>query len=431
MILKRLSEAWKDLNRTIYTGDRLRENLRALTAVSIFTAALGLALIALDLVTGQIKMLIPSLVTLLCGAGCAYLSGVKKDREKAILIPTAFCILAFTYYTFTGFAGGTGILWSFLLPIGMSYFVSVKYGIFLSIYYTLLFTVICYTPLRTRMGEFYNRDFIVRLPLLYGSMSAFTAIAMVQYHRSILLENEYTERLNAEVEKQTRVARERADRLELMGEEVVNMLAVAIDAKDRYTNGHSFRVAAYAVALAEHLRLPAEEIKALRREAMLHDIGKIGVPDAVLNKPGRLTAEEFEVIQSHAEIGGQILARSSGLEDAADVARFHHERYDGGGYPTGRAGEQIPLHARIVTVADAYDAMRSDRIYRKGLAVGKIRAELIEGRGTQFDPALLDAFVELADSGVLDEVTERAKASLARAVELGLIGDDDEQTPDA
>ena len=97
----------------------------------------------------------------------------------------------------------------------------------------------------------------------------------------------------------------------------------------------------------------------------------------------------------------------------------------------GRAGEQIPFHARIVTVADAYDAMRSDRIYRRGLIPEKIRAELIEGRGTQFDPALLDAFVELADSGVLDEVTERAKASLARAVELGLIGDDDEQTPDA
>ena len=196
-----------------------------------------------------------------------------------------------------------------------------KYGIYLSIYYTVLFVLLFYSPLRSMVEGKYTEAFMNRFPLLYISMAAFTAIAMIQYHRSILLENEYTQRLNTEVEKQTRIARERADRLQQMSEEVVNMLAVAIDAKDRYTNGHSFRVAAYSVALAKRLRLPEEEIRTLRQEAMLHDIGKIGVPDAVLNKPGALTGEEFALIQSHAAIGGRILQRSASLLAAADVAR--------------------------------------------------------------------------------------------------------------
>ena len=110
------------------------------------------------------------------------------------------------------------------------------------------------------------------------------------------------------------------------------------------------------------------------------------------------------------------------MTGAADVARFHHERYDGSGYPTGRRGEEIPLHARVVTIADAYDAMRSDRIYRRGLAPVTIRAELEQGRGTQFDPALLTAFLELVDSGALDAVTASANAQLADAVELGILG---------
>ena len=419
-MLKKILEAWRDLNREIYVGERLKLNLKALTAVSIFTAGLGLVLTVLDLVTFNTKMLIPCLATLFGGLGCAYFAGVKKRRDIAIIIPTVFCAVAFTYYTLTGAAEGTAVMWIFLLPIGLCYFVSVKYGVLLSIYYTVLFIVLFYTPLREHLAAYYTPVFMIRFPLLYISMAAFTTIAMVQYHRAILLENEYTQRLNAEVEKQTRVATERADRLERMSEEVVNMLAVAIDAKDRYTNGHSFRVAEYAYALARRMGLPEEEDKALRQEAMLHDLGKIGVPDAVLNKPGRLTDEEFETIKSHAAIGGSILAHASGMEGAVSVAHFHHERFDGRGYPTGRKGLEIPLHARIVTVADSYDAMRSDRIYRKGLPPERIRAELVQGRGTQFDPELLDAFLTLVDDGTLDTVTERANARLAESVELGL-----------
>ena len=133
----------------------------------------------------------------------------------------------------------------------------------------------------------------------------------------------------------------------------------------------------------------------LEREALLHDIGKIGVPDAVLNKPGRLTDEEFEVIKSHTTVGRTILEGLDGMEKTAEVAAYHHERFDGRGYPEGRKGKEIPKHARIISIADAYDAMHSDRVYRKALPDDVIREELKKGSGTQFDPDYLPTFLEL------------------------------------
>lgn len=391
-----------------------------LTYVSIVSVVLGLILIILDLFTGDIKMLVAAIATFVAGSLCAYLAAIRKNREAAGVVPTVFCAVMFTLYTFTGLGQGTGIFWSLLMPIGICYFVGIRNGIVLMTYYSLLYAAVFYTPLREYVSAHYSEAFMMRFPLVFISLSAFTLIAMVQYHRMALRDIAYTERLNAEVEKQTAVAMQRARQLELTSIEIVNMLAVAIDAKDRYTNGHSFRVAAYAVALAQRLGLPGDEIQLLQREAMLHDIGKIGIPDDVLNKPGRLTPDEFRVIQSHTSIGWQILEHLSSLQGAAEVARYHHERYAGKGYPTGASGDAIPLHARIVTIADAYDAMRSNRIYRTGLSRERIRKELTDGRGTQFDPKLLDLFLELADSGVLDEVTIAANKRLQQAVEIGL-----------
>lgn len=411
-MLKRIKETWAMLNRSIYVGERLQNNIKALTAVSIFTALLGFALMILDVIIGQTGMLIAAAATFLGGASCAYCAGALKRRDIAIVIPTVFCALAFTAYTVTGAAEGTAMLWSLFVPIGLGYFVSVKYGILLSAYYSLLFAVLFHTPLRSHFEAYYSHAFILRFPILYISMAAFTAIALIHYHKSVLLEMDYSKRLSEEVEKQTRVARERADRLEIMGSEMVQALAVTIDAKDCYTNGHSFRVSWYSCALARALGWPEQEVLELEHEALLHDIGKIGVPDSVLNKPGRLTDEEFTVIQSHTQVGGRILDRSQTLHGAAEVARCHHERFDGRGYPSGLAGEQIPLHARVVAISDAYDAMRSDRIYRKGLPRERIREELVKGRGTQFDPALLDVFLRLFDSGALEEYANRETFAL-------------------
>ena len=182
---------------------------------------------------------------------------------------------------------------------------------------------------------------------------------------------------------------------------MLETLARALDAKDKYTNGHSSRVAAYSTLLAEQLNWSTEQIELLKYQALLHDIGKIGVPDSILNKPGRLTETEFSIIQSHTLIGADILKDMSTVKGAKHVAKHHHERYDGHGYPSCLSGDAIPLHARIIGIADAYDAMNSDRIYRKALPPEVIRQELEKGRGTQFDPELLDVFLKLFDEGKL------------------------------
>ena len=189
------------------------------------------------------------------------------------------------------------------------------------------------------------------------------------------------------------------EQVEQMSMQMVKALASAIDAKDKYTNGHSFRVAEYSAIMAQELGWPRGKVNDLRYEALLHDVGKIGIPDSVLNKNGKLTDIEFNVIRSHTTIGADILKSITGLPGAKLVARNHHERYDGTGYPDGLAGEDIPITARIVGLADAYDAMNSDRVYRPALKSEVIRMELIKGRGTQFDPELLDLFLKLWDSG--------------------------------
>ena len=402
-LITKFRNDWKLLNKSIYVGDRLNDNLKALLAVSVFTAFLGLVLMGLNFISWQMRTFIPSAATFLGGVSCAYFSGVRKKREIAIIIPTVFCAIAFTYYTLTGAADGTAILWSMLMPIGISFFVSVKYGVYLSVYYMVFFCLIFYTPLKAHVADYYNETFMVRFPLFFGSIAAFTLIAMSRYHRGVLLEIEYTDRLSEEVKAQTKMATERAEKLERLSDEMVETLALTIDAKDRYTNGHSFRVSGYSVALAKKLGWSDEEINELEREALLHDIGKIGVPDAVLNKPGRLTDEEYAIIKSHASIGGNILSRAEDLQEAAQVARHHHERYDGTGYPDRLKGDAIPLHARVVAIADAFDAMNSDRIYRKSLDHEIIRLELLKGRGVQFDPEFLDVFYDMFVHDELDK----------------------------
>ena len=397
---------WKTLDRSIYTGERLKSNMLALSFASYVSAALGLVLIFLNIPVVHVDMLLASITTLVAGLGCAYCVNVLKNRELAIKIPTLFGMIMFTFYALTGAGEGTAILWSLMLPIGMCYFVSVKYGIILSAYYSLLYSVLFLTPLRQNFTMYYSEQFMVRFSLLYTGLSLFTGMAMAQYHRNALLEIDYTDQLNREVARQTAVAEERSRRIEQMSLQTIQTLANAIDAKDPYTRGHSTRVSQYSVLLAEGLGWDAERVSDLRFAALLHDIGKIGIPDAILNKPQRLTDVEYDIIKSHTTMGAEILREKIMIRTAEDVARSHHERYDGKGYPDGLREEAIPEEARIVAIADAFDAMNSTRIYRNACDAGYIRQELLNGRGKQFDPHFAEVFVDQWDRGLLKPVTE-------------------------
>ena len=178
---------------------------------------------------------------------------------------------------------------------------------------------------------------------------------------------------------------------------VVITLAAAIDAKDSYTNGHSSRVALYSREIAKRAGYSEQRQQEIYVMGILHDVGKIGVPDAIINKPGRLTDEEFAVIKTHPATGARILVAIEEMPGLAVGANWHHERYDGGGYPDGLAGEDIPEEARIIAVADAYDAMTSNRSYRDAMPQEKVREQVERGRGTQFDPRFADIMLAMID----------------------------------
>jgi putative two-component system response regulator len=173
-------------------------------------------------------------------------------------------------------------------------------------------------------------------------------------------------------------------------EETVHSLVAAIDAKDSYTKGHQERISRFVVLLGEEVGLSPDRLKLLRQAALLHDLGKIGVPEYILRKEGPLTADEFKIIKQHPVIGAQILSPVKFLKKIVPMVLHHHERFDGGGYPQGIKGEQIPLGARIIAVADAIDAMLSMRSYAPPKPLAEVEVELRQGAGSQFDPWLVE-----------------------------------------
>ncbi len=194
--------------------------------------------------------------------------------------------------------------------------------------------------------------------------------------------------LSHEVEKKTREN-------EALFLNVVAALADAIDAKDTYTNGHSGRVATYAREIARRYGYTQQQQKDLYMVGLLHDVGKIGIPDAIINKPARLTETEYDVIKTHTVLGAKILNNIHEMPGLVTGARWHHERYDGKGYPDHLAGKDIPEEARIIAVADAYDAMTSRRSYRGILPQETVISEIRNGKGTQFDPEFADIILRI------------------------------------
>lgn len=184
-----------------------------------------------------------------------------------------------------------------------------------------------------------------------------------------------------------------------IADQIIRIVAKTIDARDKYTSGHSHRVASYAVEIGRRYGLNQEQLEQLRYAALLHDIGKIGIPDQILNKHFELTNEEYEIIKQHPTIGGDILKEFTLVPDTEVGALYHHERYDGKGYNKGLKGEEIPLYARIIAVADAYDAMDSTRVYQGSMDPEIIYHELERGRGTQFDPQFAEIMMAMMKDG--------------------------------
>ena len=225
----------------------------------------------------------------------------------------------------------------------------------------------------------------------------------------ILQLEELRKDLEAKVEEKTK-------QIEQISFETIATIASMIEAKDSYTKGHSVRVSEYSAKLVKKLGWEDEKVQNLKYIALLHDIGKVGIPDSVLNKPGKLTEIEYEIIKSHTTIGGDILRDIETITGVALGAKYHHERYDGKGYPTGFAGSEIPEVARIICICDAYDAMNSRRVYRDKLSCQEICEQFEAGRGTQFDDYYVDVFLELIRNGELSIEEDTDKKNMEKTI---------------
>ena len=192
--------------------------------------------------------------------------------------------------------------------------------------------------------------------------------------------------------------KETNDKLERAYLETIETLRFTVEAKDNYTRGHSDRVSEYSVLLGKYLHLSEEDLHLLKVGGLFHDIGKIGVPDSILLKMSKLTDDEYYEIKNHPTIGSHILSNATIFEKAIPIVKHHHERYDGFGYPSKLAGENIPYLARITVVADSFDAMTSRRTYRDSLPIDIVKQEIEKNKGTQFDPIIADVFLDILNN---------------------------------
>ena len=239
------------------------------------------------------------------------------------------------------------------------------------------------------LGSIIIRHQTNSIPGLFTNTFTIVAIILI-YNR--------TRAIDKYQEKEMEVLKREQMSAQNLFEDTATALVNAIDAKDQYSRGHSLRVAEYSKLIAEELDKDAEDCERIYYAALLHDVGKIGISDAIINKSGRLTPEEYGVIKQHPVMGNQILSSIREYPYISIGAHYHHERYDGKGYPDGLKGEEIPEIARIISVADAYDAMTSDRSYRTALPQAFVREEFVKGSGTQFDPNFAQVMIKLIDN---------------------------------
>lgn len=321
---------------------------------------------------------------------CLFLSLKMKDIIYGALL---FCILAnfvlfpVMFFTSGGYHGGMP-LW-LLLSLVMSWMIVRKRIIYVVYGIALFFHCGCiyYSSLHPELITRFESEEAVALDVIQSLIFVSLILGIIIRYQGNAYESK-----KRELDKANATLSQVNERIILQS---MYALAKTIDAKDMYTNGHSMRVAKYSGMIAQRMGLSEKEIEDISNMAMLHDIGKIGIPDSIINKASKLTDAEYDIIKKHPEIGYQILSEMPELKDIAIGARWHHERYDGKGYPDGLKGDDIPLKARIICVADSYDAMSSNRSYRKFLPQDVVRSELEKGCGTQFDPVIAGIMLDI------------------------------------
>lgn len=385
------------------------------------TLSVGFAIVyATLLILGESQAVFAGAMSALTGTLRSTKTGKLQPLHRILFGVASISLTAWiaghVYTRLGGRYGGTNLL-DLLMPVSVS----------TSIYY-LVNTVLVAVPvalsrkeplmqtwrglfLWTAPSYYAGTCCAVLMSILYHRLG-FAAMAFIMPPLYIVLHSYrlYIEKMQQEM-KHITALKEHSDHLLELYLSTVHSLVAAIDAKDRYTRHHSSRVTQYALVLAEQMQLPSESVEAIRTGGLLHDVGKLGIPDYILSKPGSLTPEEYQRIQQHPALGYEILKPLSFPWEVLPVVRWHHERFDGKGYPDGLAGEEIPLVARVLAVADVYDALTSERPYRKAWTHEKAADLIRESAGTQFDPQVVAAFC--AASERIHQLKESSHAAVS------------------
>lgn len=329
------------------------------------------------------------LIAIYCAAGVfAHKRLFRRDAAAA-----AYCSVLALAVICAALWFSNGIIlamWALLFPVIAISICGIKFGGLISGILAVYFGVLFYSPVLKLASTEYPAEISCVYPVLYGLVYFSVCGCSYLQHKQRLDSQQNEEALKKAVKTER-------DHLMIMTTQTILSISNAVDARDAYTKRHSARVAEYSVLLAKALGWESQRVEQLYSIALLHDIGKIGISDSILNKHAALSPEEREIIKRHTEIGGEILKDLTLLPNASVGAVSHHECYDGTGYPYGLKGKQIPIEARIIGIADSFDAMNSSRVYRARIAPKKIMQELRDGRGRQFDPELLDLFLPIAE----------------------------------
>jgi len=392
----------EEFKKALFSDDK--QSLLLAKVVSLTMALLGLIMTFTTYYEGNYKMVAVSLTY-----GPLFLISfiVSIITKKADFFLALGYILSFVMefvFLITGGQEGFGIFWMCIITL-FTFFSNQKRVFFIvNSIYLLLVILGFWTPL-SRFCYQFSDTMKIRFPMLYMIEFIFASIikirmSKVEYNRNLLFNNliELQNNLQQQVEERTKELKQEKNNSEKVLIELTQALATTIDAKDKYTSGHSKRVAEYSKMLAEALGKDIKTQQEIYLFALLHDIGKIGIPDGIINKRDKLTEEEYAEIKKHPQIGYEILKSITTLPNLKIGVRWHHERMDGKGYPDGLKGDDIPEFARIISVADAYDAMTSNRSYRNSLPQDVVRAEIKKQIGTQFAPEVAEKMLEIIDN---------------------------------
>ena len=316
----------------------------------------------------------------------------NEERRLRYLILGGYLVM----YAFVLLTGSTTMVFTYILPMLSLIVLYHQPSLVLGMGVITLVANLIYDFNLLRSGKVTlenSKDIEIQLALLVLCFG-FLYVSARLYDDIVKKNREYFEALDNKQKQLQRVTMQ-----------TITTVANTNDAKDGYTKGHSQRVAEYSALIARLLGYDDTYVQNVKYVALLHDIGKIGVPDSILNKPGRLTDEEFTIMRQHTDIGVNILRDNGIITDLLEGVHFHHERYDGKGYPNGLKGEEIPLVARIIGLTDAYDAMTSNRVYRKRLSDEDVIAEIEKCSGTQFDPKIAQVFIQALKSGKIQQLS--------------------------